>query len=34
MTGIHIVYIVLAVIFACFLGYMFWWNKKDKTPPR
>ena len=30
MSGIHLFYIILVVIFLSFLTYMFWWNKREK----
>ncbi len=30
MSGMQIEYVVLSFIFASFLTYMFWWNKREK----
>ena len=30
MSGIYLEYVALSLVFACFLIYMFWWNKREK----
>ena len=34
MSGIHEIYLALGLIFACFIGYMFFYNIRLKTQQR